>query len=61
MLKVACIARDACVVHYEGVGLEIKPGQLYDRDDPAVRAAPWAFDLVEDATADPGAKRSVRR
>lgn len=34
----------------------------YDSNDPLVRAYPWAFEAdVEQATAAPGEKRSVRK
>lgn len=42
------------------------PTQPYRSDDPLVKAYPWLFEAdanrsVEDASAAPGAKRSVRR
>lgn len=55
----------ACTVHpSSGVGVVLVGDKEFDADDPVVREFAWAFDLdnnVEDASADPGRKRNVRR
>lgn len=54
-----------------GAMVTLNPGQDYDADDVLVKAYPWAFEekdqtpvtsvAVEQATAAPGEKRSIRR
>lgn len=51
--------------HYQ---VTLRPGMTFRADDDVVQQHPWAFQLiqvvdggVEDATANPGRKRSVRR
>lgn len=40
----------------------LSPGFEFNADHPVVKQCPWAFDSdVEDASAEPGRKRSVRR
>jgi hypothetical protein len=42
--------------------IPLAPGMWFDSDDPGVRDYPWAFESpVEQATAGPGEKRTVRR
>lgn len=59
------VTNPAVVQHPElpGETLALKMDQPYDSDDPIVRTYPWAFaqDNVEQATAGPGEKRTVRR
>lgn len=55
----------ASVVHLpDGASVVLVAGKPFDEDDAAVREFPWAFDFdgdVEDASANPGRKRNVRR
>lgn len=39
----------------------LSPGTAFDSNHPIVKQAPWAFDGIEDASASPGRKRSVKR
>lgn len=49
-------------VHELQSSVILSPGTAFDRDHPVVKQAPWAFvSDVEDASASPGRKRSVKR
>jgi len=56
-------ANQTCIVTLSnGVIVNLRDGDRYDDDDPAVREFPSLFgDVVEEATARPGERRSVRR
>jgi hypothetical protein len=60
----------ACVVwnHDTQSHVSLAPGAPFSSDDPFVKAHAWAFESdserdarVEDASADPGRKRAVRK
>lgn len=57
--------QDVVTVQVEALGwagVTLAPGRAFDADHPVVAQCPWAFyDDVETATAEPGAKRTVRR
>lgn len=50
-------------VHELQSSVILAPDVAFHPDHPVVKQAPWAFDLgdVEDASAEPGKKRSVRQ
>lgn len=70
MKVVFCVS--SCVIGFEGMPRHLKRGEVWDADDPLVKANPSLFDEnppivhgtrerpIEDATAEPGRKRSIR-
>lgn len=65
MGKLLIAARNAVVVGRNAAGRrtqqKIKEGKLYRSDDPIVQGREHLFSPVEDMTAAPGEKRSIRR
>lgn len=63
-MSIVRVSQPAAVRHPDLPGqlVALKPGAPYDKDDPLVRAYPWAFESdVEQATAAPGEKRTLKR
>lgn len=55
-------AARAGIVTVNGVVTAVREGEPFDSDSDIVREFPWMFEQpVEEATAEPGQKRSVRR
>ena len=55
-------ASSTCIVTLEGVPQVVREGDKFAADDPIVRAFPELFvQPVEQATANPGEIRNVRR
>lgn len=55
-------ARQSAVLRVDGGYITVREGQAFDEDDPVVRAHPAVFEPpVEEATANPGQRRNVRR
>lgn len=49
-------------VHELQSSVILAPGVAFNTDHPVVAQCPWAFDAdIEDASATPGTKRSVKR
>lgn len=63
-MAIVRVSTPAAVRHPDLPGqlVALREGAPYDDKDPLVRAYPWAFvSDVEQATASPGEKRTVRR
>lgn len=56
------IASRTGIVTHNGIPVTVREGDRYTTDDPIVREFPWLFDpdVVEQATAAPGEKRTTR-
>jgi hypothetical protein len=55
-------ASRTCVVTHNGVPVLVREDEGFDQGDPLVAAFPWLFaDVVEEATARPGERRTTRR
>lgn len=50
------------IVRINGMPTSVREGQAFDEKDDVVREHPWLFEQpVEEATANPGQRRSTRR
>lgn len=50
------------IVRINGMPTAVREGQAFDSKDEVVRVHPWLFEApVEEATANPGQRRTTRR